>query len=179
MDEKIPKNSGKAPSIQLYYKDLYSDIVEHPNDMVGAWIKILCKIWHENRNGKVTLNITQLSRIIGENEAKTQQVIKYLEINGIADIKHEEPCNVTDNASVTITNRRAERDSKLREQNKLRQERFRRKHANNAPVTPMLHRSSSSTSVILRNASVTRNFSKDEDLAKRELERLKAEGKIA
>ena len=138
-----PKNAGKAPSEQFYYKDFFADMVEHPNHIVGAWMKILCKIWHAKNNGKVTLSIEQLNRIIGEETGITQSILDYLKTENIADI---EQCNVTGNGEITIINRRAERDAKLKEQNRLRQKAYRDKHNSNAPVTPKKSNPSSSSS---------------------------------
>lgn len=140
------KNTGKAPSVQLYYKDLYGDIQEHPNYIVGAWIKILCKIWHAQDGGQVTKSIKNWCRVLGEDKEKVLLIFDYISKEGIGNVTKR-------NDKITVVNRRTQRDAKLREQNRLRQEAFREKQKSNADitpsnttVTPMLPNPSSSTS---------------------------------
>jgi len=137
------KNTGKAPSIQLYYKDLVADMRGHGPEIFGAWMQILCQIWHENTNGKITKTLKQLSLIIQTSEAETQKLIDYISSQNIADITQY-------NGNITIINRRHKRECKLREQNRLRQEKYRNKdviYECNIDVTEDLHPSSSSSSI--------------------------------
>lgn len=91
-------------TVELHYKDLFADIIEHPNSVVGAWIKILCTIWDKGVDGTVTRSIFQWSRIIGECEETTNNIINYLSEESIADVDRGE-------IKVSITSRRARRDS--------------------------------------------------------------------
>jgi hypothetical protein len=114
------KNSGQAPSIQLYYKDLYADIDEHPNDIVGAWVKILCKIWHGKSNGSVTKPIRSWCRVTGETENELKRILAYIKEEGIGGVEES-------NGKITIINYRTVRDCKLKEDNRLRQKKHREK----------------------------------------------------
>lgn len=139
----MTKNSGKAPSVQFYYKDFMADMEEHPAEIVGAWIKLLCKIWHENDQGEITRTIEQYGRIFNTPIDEATNIVKYFSEEKIATVTHR-------NGKITVVNRRFQRDCKLKEQNRLRQSRHRRNTGlygdSNASVTPMLHHPSSSSS---------------------------------
>ena len=87
--------------------------------------------------------MNQLSRIIGESPERTKHIIEYLDNENIADIEID---GVIDNAKITIINRRSHRDCKLREQNRLRQKRFRENQKDNVDVTAENTNPSSSSS---------------------------------
>ena len=138
----MKKNSGKAPSIQLYYKDLAADMAEHGPDIVGAWILCLIKIWHEDNCGQIIKTLDQLARIMHTDTTNARRFLDYFSDENIADVTEE-------NGKITITNRRSKRDAKIKEQNRLRQEKHRQtngKFSSNAPITPELHHPSSSSS---------------------------------
>ena len=73
-------------TIDLNFKDLYADIAEHPNDIVGAWIKILCKIWQGRDSGKLERSLSQIARIIGEGEKETDRILAYIAAENIATV---------------------------------------------------------------------------------------------
>jgi uncharacterized protein YdaU (DUF1376 family) len=171
----IRKNSGKAPSVQFYYKDFIADMMEFEPDVVGAWMLILCKIWHEDNGGSITKNISQLSRIMQTTIEKAEYFLEHFVTENIADVTR---CN----GKITITNRRSKREHKLKEQNRLRQEHYRacngKYQKSNGDVTDKLHHpsssSSSSTSIKEKNnikkeisetALVTENQLKDIEIA--------------
>jgi hypothetical protein len=135
----MAKNAGKAPSIQLYYKDLLADIQEHPNDIVGAWIKILCHIWHNQNTGQVTKTNNQWRRILGVDEKGLNEILRYINEKNIGVV-------TKDNKGITVLNRRSAREAKLREQNRLRQQKYRDRHQDNGAVAQMKSNPSSSTS---------------------------------
>ena len=121
------KNTGKAPSVQFYYKDFLADMSEHPPEIVGAWMLVLIKIWHAKSNGEITRSVTQLSLIMHVTENKALEYLRYFDEEGIGDVS-----GVTDgNGYITVVNRRAKRDANLLEQNRLRQQAFRGKHESN------------------------------------------------
>ena len=150
------KNAGKAPSIQFYFKDFVADMREHEMEIVGAWMLILCQIWHENTNGKITKNINQLARIMQTTVPQAQNIIEYIETENIANVtKH--------NGDITIINRRYERECKLRKNNRLRQEKHRNKNDdddNNANITLP---SSSSSSSSLKNIYKKENLDESKE----------------
>ena len=94
----------KPKTIELHPKDLFADIVEHPNIVVGAWIKILCKIWLNDNGGKLVVTLEQAARIIGEGQKETERVLAYLGSEDIAVITRH-------GKQITIINRRTARDS--------------------------------------------------------------------
>jgi len=166
MSKDIPRNSGKAPSVQFYFKDFMADMKEHDPEIVGAWILILCKIWHDNNRGEITKNISQLAKIMQTTEIKTKEFLNYFSVEKIADVTE---CN----GQVTIINRRSKRDHKLKEQNRLRQERYREKSGkygdSNAVVTTKKHHPSISTS-ISTSSSINKNNTKRKSEGVLELE---------
>ncbi len=144
MAGKRPKNSGKAPSIQFYYKDFLTDMQEHDPEVVGAWMLILCKIWHSNSNGALTRTLPQWAKIIHTDEENARRLICEECVN-LGDVTRDS------NGKITITNRRTARDAKLKEQNRLRQERYRQQQQSNADVAdekPNPSTSSSSSTAV-------------------------------
>ena len=136
----MKKNSGKAPSIQFYYKDFLADMQEHNPEIVGAWMLVLIKIWHENDGGKITKTLEQFAKIMQTDTARVIEFIEYFSAENIADVTRE-------NGKITVINRRSKRDIKLREQNKLRQKTFRDKRNSNGDVIPEKVNPSISTSI--------------------------------
>jgi hypothetical protein len=137
------KNTGKAPSVQFYYKDFLADLHDHPVDVVGAWMLVLIKIWHEKSNGEVTRSVTQFALTMHVTEDRALEYLRYFDDEGIADVT-----GVTDrNGKITVVNRRAKRDAKLLEQNRLRQQQYRDKHSDNDDVAPEKGNPSTSTSI--------------------------------
>lgn len=143
----MKKNTGKAPSIQLYFKDFMAEMLEYDPDIVGAWFLVMLKIWDLNDSGSVTKTLSQFAKIMHTDEIGAKRFIDYFRDEKIANVTE-------DNGRITIVNRRAKRDSKLRENNRLRQEAFRRNAKNNATVTkdppPASTSPSSSTSIKLQ-----------------------------
>ncbi len=142
MSSQAKKNTGKAPSVQFYYKDFLADLLEHPVEIVGAWFLILTKIWHEDNNGEITRSLTQLSLIMHVTESRAKEFLDYINKEDIGDVIYV----TDDNNKITVVNRRTQRDAKLLEQNRLRQEAYREKQASNADVTERSANPSSSTS---------------------------------
>ena len=62
---------GKAPSIQFYVNDFSRDMEEHPLEIVGAWILIICKLKWSDTPGELSKSLFQWSRILHETEVKT------------------------------------------------------------------------------------------------------------
>jgi hypothetical protein len=139
MAKKQPKNAGKAPSVQFYFKDYYADMLEHPDWVNGLWILLLCKIWHERNAGEITRTYPQFAKMLGVEELKVVDFFKYLALQNIADVTQS-------NANVTVVNRRAARDHKARNKSNLRVRKFREKQKCNANETPKKHHASTSTS---------------------------------
>ena len=135
----MAKNTGKAPSIQFYPKDWMFDMDAHPLEIEGAWIRICCKLWHGCKAGKLTRTAEQWARILGVVQEKARVIFAYLQANEIAEVTYS-------NDKITIGSRRVMRDAKLREANRLRQERHKERQRGNGKVTPEKPNPSSSTS---------------------------------
>lgn len=124
------KNTGKAPSVQFYYKDFLADMQEHPPEIVGAWMLVLIKIWHAKSNGEITRSLTQLSLVMHVTESRAKEFLDYIDAEDIGDVTYV----TEDNTIITVVNRRTRRDAKLAEQNRLRQQAFRDKRGSNTDV---------------------------------------------
>ncbi|HEG43274.1 MAG TPA: hypothetical protein ENH94_04410 [Phycisphaerales bacterium] len=134
------KNTGKAPSVQFYYKDFLADMSEYEPEIIGAWMLVLIKIWHTKDAGQITKTLAQFSLIMQTTIDKAKMFLDYFSTEKIADVTEL-------NGKITVINRRAKRDATLAEQNRLRQKAFRNKGNNNAKVTePKGNPSSSSSS---------------------------------
>lgn len=123
----MAKRTSKKVCIELAYNDLYTDIVEHPNDIAGAWVKILCQIWSKGVKGGIEGTWLNISRIIGENEARTREILAYISEYKIADV------NICQR-KVKITCRRLEKEHKTREYNRLKKRESRAKVNCQEPV---------------------------------------------
>jgi uncharacterized protein YdaU (DUF1376 family) len=143
---EVKKNTGKAPSIQFYYKDFLADMQEHSPEIVGAWMLILIKIWHEKMDGEITKTIEQFAKIMHTSVEKANEFIDYFSCENIADVTRS-------HNKITVVNRRTKRDAKLLEQNRLRQQRHRGNAKSNADVTPKKVNPSSSSSTSIKNIS--------------------------
>ena len=128
---------GKAPAFQLYVMDWSRDLEEHPLEIEGAWIRICCKLhW---TGGELTKSYEQWARILRVDLDKTNEILTYLEREGI--------CNtVTDgNGKVTVISRRMKREYKTKENGALRQAKYRASQKSNKTITPPSSSSSSSS----------------------------------
>ena len=146
MTNQSKKNTGKAPSVQFYYKDFLADMNDHPVEIVGAWMLILIKIWHANSNGEITRSVTQWALLLHVTESRALEYLDYINKEDIGDVIYV----TDDNSQITVVNRRTKRDANLRESNRLRQETFREKSGrygnSNGDVAPKKHHPSTSTS---------------------------------
>ena len=135
---KDKKNTGKAPAVLFYYKDFMADMEEHPPVIVGAWFMVLIKIWHAGRNGKITLSLKQYASIMHVRADEADKYLNYIG-KGIADVTQR-------NGEITVVNRRTQRDCKLLDQNRLRQQKYRDARGDNADVAALKGNPSKSVS---------------------------------
>ena len=77
---------GKAPAFQFYPSDWTRDLEEHPLEIEGAWIRICCKLWWEEKRGTATKTLTQWARILHSGEKKSLSIVAYLFKHRIADV---------------------------------------------------------------------------------------------
>ncbi|MFA5160144.1 MAG: hypothetical protein WC484_06525 [Candidatus Omnitrophota bacterium] len=104
---------GKSPAFQFYPNDWSRDLEEHPLEIEGAWIRILCKLWWSETRGQMTKTLDQWARILREKNKKTEKILQYFFKNHIADGQY------LDNQNITIISRRMVRDFEI---SKIRQE---------------------------------------------------------
>lgn len=145
---KDKKNTGGRPAEMFYYKDFLADMQEHPTEIVGAWILLLIKIWHSKSNGSVTRDIFQLSRIMNTTVEEAERYIGYIDSEGIADVSRA-------NGDITVACRRCQRDSKLMEQNRLRQTKYRDRRVGNEKETAEKRENNGDVTDDKRNPSVS------------------------
>ena len=129
-EEHIPKNGGKNPAFQFYPNDWSRDLEEHPLEVEGAWIRLICKLWYSPTKGTMTRTLDQWSRIMRESTERTRELLEYIGQEGIGDITFiPENSNGESNAEVTVQCRRMVRDEVIREQNRARQAEYRKRQA--------------------------------------------------
>lgn len=156
---------GKPPAFQFYVLDWMRDTRILSLAAKGAWIDLLCAMWHSETRGKLSMSIKNYSRLIGATEEKTKAVIQELIDMKICDTITL-PLHVMDgnenvqkcNGDVTLINRRMVKEIKERELNRLRVRKFRKNRRNrecngecNGNVTPL----SSSSSSLIKKTSQT------------------------
>lgn len=133
----------KNPAFQFYPNDWTRDLEEHPLEIEGAWIRLCCKLWWSYTKGKMTRTITQWSKILREPENETNRILEYIKNERIGDISSD------GNGNVTVISRRMISDEKIRENTKLRVQKYREKQYGNAKKSysnKNVHCSSSSSS---------------------------------
>lgn len=135
---------GKTPSFQFYPMDWCRDLDEHPLEIEGAWIRIICRLWWAEPRGVLTRSIDQWARILRVSHADVTRIFDYISTYKIGDI------SVTCNGDVTVMSRRMFRDDKARRQATERQRRKRCHAQCHADVTDA---SSSSSSIYIQSSS--------------------------
>ena len=126
---------GKAPAFQFYVMDWSRDLEEHPLEIEGAWIRICCKLhWTA---GELTKTHEQWARILRVDLGKTNEILGYLQQEGICDIVTD------DNKKVTVISRRMKKEYKDKKNGALRQAKYRESQQSNKRVTPPSSSSSS------------------------------------
>ena len=134
---------GKAPAGQFYYRDWASDMEEFSLEIEGAWIRINCKLWYSPTRGELSKTLDQWARILRVEEEKTLEILRYIQSEEIGDV----PTDLTQpNGKITVICRRTTREENKKKGNRLRQDRFRKKHTDNTEVTPPSSTSSSTSS---------------------------------
>lgn len=132
---------NKSPAFQFYVKDWLSDSqlrMASPSTR-GIWIDVLCFMWTAPEKGKITFDSHEIfARMVGANIEEIRLFIAEANSLSFCDI------SVMDNNTVTVCNRRMQREEKERKNNRDRQRRFREKQSNNEKVTPLSSTASAS-----------------------------------
>lgn len=98
---------GKTPAFQFYPNDWNRDMEEHPLEIQGAWIVLLCKLWWSETRGEATKSLSEWARILREKTKKTEKILNFLKEKHIANIEF------LDNQNITIISRRMVKDFKI------------------------------------------------------------------
>ena len=113
--------AGKNPAWMHYPNDWIKDLGQHPAEIGGYWMFILCDLhWTD---GVGTKTLAQWAKVLRISGFKTKRILNYLREETIADIE------LISNPKLKykITSRRMVRDAKKREEERLRKEEERKK----------------------------------------------------
>jgi len=138
---------GKAPAFQFYPMDWARDMEEYPLEIEGAWIRICCKLWWSESKGELTKTLEQWGRILRVDSDTARSIIDTIKVEDIGDVTER-------NKKITIRNRRMYRDYIDKENNRLRQQKYREKHQDNTKVTSPSSSSISSSSSSSKNKDI-------------------------
>jgi hypothetical protein len=117
--------SEKLGWFKFYPGDWSRDLEEHPAEIEGYWIRLVCKLSWEPDRGRATKTLEQWARILRvTNLDEARRVIQYLKDSGIADVDGEP---ILDGAKITICSRRMVRDQAELLSNNKRQADYKRR----------------------------------------------------
>lgn len=168
---------GKQPAFQFYTGDWLKDTGVLSLESRGAWIDLLCYMWHNKERGILFCTLHEYSRLLRTTNYKTNKIINELISLGICDCyvndkkiekkiefffkkmqKNVQPFskkndkNFSKKTRIKLINRRMINDEKQRFNTNMRVEKHRKlkrylKHEYNTNITPQKHASSSSSSI--------------------------------
>lgn len=118
---------SKAPSFQFYPSDwLSAPEVRRISPMArGIWIDLLCFMWKENEQGKLTCTIFELARMTGATLEEAIQFLREAQKHELCDLKISG--DVTNgHTEVTLVNRRMHSEWKEKESARLRKQKQRK-----------------------------------------------------
>jgi hypothetical protein len=98
---------GKNPAFQFYPSDWTRDMEEHPLEIEGAWIRILCRLWWSDTPGQLTKSLTSWSRSLRIHHNTLLKTLRYIGDKGIGKVEIEGDV-------ITVVNRRMVRDHEIR-----------------------------------------------------------------
>lgn len=115
---------GKLPAFLFYANDWSRDLEEHPLEIEGAWIRLICKLFYSETRGSFSKTLPQIAKILGNRAEKTLKLLKYLQDENIADIPTD-LSRIDNKTLITIESRRMISDEKKREDDRKRQQKKR------------------------------------------------------
>jgi hypothetical protein len=119
---------GKLPGFYFFPADWSRDLEEHPLEIEGAWIRILCKLHYAGSRGSLTRTIDQWARILRVDTERAADILEYVNRDKIGTV------TIT-GENVTVENRRMRKEDKIREQNRIRKKRERERRRGERDVT--------------------------------------------
>jgi len=137
---------GKLPWMMFYPNDWARDLEDHPAEIEGFWIRIICKLWYAENQGRMTRTLDQWARILRCSKMKANEVLLYFQSEKIGDVTFS-------NQNVTVISRRIFRDAKLREANRLKVKRHREKVGCNQNETDLKPESNRKKSEVIGQKS--------------------------
>jgi hypothetical protein len=154
--------AGKNPAFQFYPSDWSRDLEEHPLEIEGAWIRICCKLWWSETRGELSRTIEQWARILRVDQAMAVEILRYLSIEKIGDVKINGALGFsinfpTPNDILTVISRRMIKDERNRNLNTLRQRKWYDKQKPNAEPKQY----SQDSSVLLSSSSKEKILKKE------------------
>ncbi len=125
---------GKNPADQFYWQDFYRDLHEHPLEIVGAWILILCKLWYEPERGKGIKTLDEWAKILGKTNKKSLQILSKIQTKNIGNVSPKlEKCikNMPKNVLIEVVSRRMVEREKQRKYDSIRNKDYYQRTKNN------------------------------------------------
>lgn len=112
----------KSDSSNFYWMDWTRDLLEHPLEIEGAWIRICCKLHFSEDRGQMSKDASQWARILGISETRTLEILDYIRAESIGTVLGD---LIKGNGKITVANRRMVREEKKRKDGAIRAERLR------------------------------------------------------
>lgn len=98
---------GKNPAFQFYPGDWSRDMIEHPLEVEGFWIRVCCILWWAPARGSATKPANIWAKTTAVSAQKCRSLFDYLHKQNIADVE-------IDNDTYKVTSRRMVRDEHIR-----------------------------------------------------------------
>lgn len=157
----------KQPAILLYTGDWKKDTALAKCSLAtrGAWIEMLFAMHDNGRTGTLTGTLRELAQICRCSEDEVLKTLK--------ELKRSLSAHVTfGRKNVTVTNRRMQREHKLRQGSKLRVRRHREEHRKEEMLRDCNAPSSSSSSSSIQKEELLLGNTSDENKINRVVERI-------
>ena len=114
---------GKKPSFPFYPNDWSHDLKEHPLEIEGAWIRIICALWWEQPiRGKASKTQEEWARILGVSIVDSSRILNYIGRKKIGEVTSRVTLG---DKFVTVKCRRMYKYGKASELHRLRQRKYR------------------------------------------------------
>lgn len=120
---------AKAPAFQFYVKDWLSDtaLQSASSSTRGIWINMICRMWWNETKAEIRGNKTSLCRLLNCTNRELNIFFRENDVLGFCYTSQDH------NGTITIINRRMQREEKRRQSNRLRQKRWYAEHKPNDP----------------------------------------------
>jgi uncharacterized protein YdaU (DUF1376 family) len=158
---------GKNPAFQMYPSDWLNDIELQSAsfETIGIWANCLMLMWVAKNRGELSGTEQQLCKLIRCSKDEFERFLDEAQTLLFCYVSR------SNNNDITLRNRRmfreAEYREKAKENNRLRQQRFREKNACNGDVTPRHNDTSTSTSI---STSISTSKSKKKNKQKKKVQ---------